>query len=208
MGAFVFKRMSILERRPSDDQAFFSRHWQEQHGPLVARLPLIRAYVQNHIEDAYEPSPFRVGGIVELQFDDPDAMATAFAAAPSLAVAADEANFLGNAAGYVIGNAPIRLAGDEGKLVVLAAHGGNHAALDRFEAALRKLPAFVELIRDDVASVMVRPGATRAGQGVDAFFHVYFTEVAAARRAGPQVARLAEQALKLGVFRVRTIKIV
>lgn len=204
----MFKRMSILERRPGDDQLFFSRHWQERHGPLVARLPLIRAYVQNHVEDEYAPTGFRVGGIVELQFDDPAAMATAFAASPSLAVAADEANFLGNAAGYVIGDAPIRLAGEEGKLVVLAAHGGDRAALGRFEAALRKLPEFVELIRDEVATVMTRPGATRASQGVDVFFHVYFTEVAAARRAGSQVARLAEDVLKLGVFRVRTVRIV
>ncbi|WP_332680938.1 EthD family reductase [Bosea sp. (in: a-proteobacteria)] len=204
----MFKRMSILERRPGDDQAFFSRHWQERHGPLVARLPLVRAYVQNHVEEEYAPTGFRVGGIVELQFDDPAAMESAFSATASLAVAADEVNFLGHAAGYVIGDAPIRLAGRQGKLVIVAAHGGNQVALGRFEAALRALPDFVELIRDEVASVMARPGATRPSQGIDAFLHVYFADAASARRAGPQVAALVEDALKLGVFHVRTVRIV
>lgn len=204
----MFKRMSILERRPSDDLAFFSRYWQEQHGPLVARLPLIRAYVQNHVEDEYEPVLFRVAGIVELQFDDPAAMEKAFSAGPVVEVAADEVNFLGNAAGYVISDSSIRLAGSQGKLVIVAAHGGDATVLDRFEAALRNLPGFVQMIRDEVVSIMVRPGASRASQKVDAFFHVYFTNVDAARRAGPQAAALAQNALKLGVFRMRTVKIV
>lgn len=203
----MFKRMSILGRRPSDDPAFFSRHWQERHGPLVAKLPLIRAYVQNHVEDTYGPAAFRVGGIVELQFDDPDAMEKAFSADPSRAVAADEANFLGHAASYIIGESRIRVADPHGKLVIVADHGGDPAALDRFEAALRKLPGFVQLIRDEVASITVRPGEL-PGQGVHAFLHVYFTDVAAAGQVGPQVAGLAGDAMKLGVFRVRTVQIV
>jgi uncharacterized protein (TIGR02118 family) len=204
----MFKRMSILEKRPGDDQAFFSRYWQERHGPLVARLPLIRAYVQNHVEEQYEPTSFRVGGIVELQFDDAAAMDEAFTADASQVVMADEANFLGNAAGYVIGDSSVRMAGELGKLVVLLAHGGDQTAVKHFEAALRRLPGFIQLIRDDVASTITRRGSARPGQRVDNFFHLYFSDVAYARRAGPQVAELAWGSFKLGVFQMRTVRIV
>lgn len=204
----MFKRMSILEKRPGDDQAFFSRYWQERHGPLVARLPHIRAYVQNHVEEQYEPASFQVGGIVELQFDSAAAMDEAFTTEPSRAVIADEANFLGNAAGYVIGASSVHTAGELGKLVVLLAHGGDQTGLKHFEAALRRLPGFVQLIRDDVASTFTRPGSARPGQRVDIFFHLYFSDVAYARRAGPRVAELAWGSFKLGVFRMRTVRII
>lgn len=203
----MFKRMSILEKRPEDDQAFFSRYWEERHGPLVARLPFIRAYVQNHVEQQYEPSSFRVGGIVELQFDNARAMDEAFSADGSKAVIADEANFLGNAAGYVIGDSAVRMADEFGKLVVLLSHDDRRAGTKEFEAALRLLPGFVQLIRDDVASTIARPGSAQPGQRVDSFFHIYFDDAAGADRAGPKVARLAGS-FKLGVFRMRTVRIV
>jgi len=204
----MFKRMSILEKRPGDDRAFFSQHWRERHGPLVARLPLIRTYVQNHVEEVYEPGSFRVDGIVELLFDDAAAMNEAFAPEAVQAVRTDEANFLGNATGYVIGDSAIRMAEESGKLVVPLAHGGDQAELKRFEAALGRLPGVIHLIRDDVASTIARPGAGQPGQQVDAFFHLYFSKVAGARRAGPQIAELAHGSIRLGVFRMRTVRIV
>ncbi len=203
----MFKRMSILEKRSGDDQAFFSRYWEERHGPLVARLPFIRAYVQNHVEQQYEPSSFRVGGIVELQFDDASAMDEAFSAEGSKAVIADEANFLGNAAGYIIGDSTVCMAGELGKLVVLLSHDDRRAGTKEFETAVRQLPGFVQLIRDDVASTITRPGSAQPGQRVDSFFHIYFDGTAEADRAGPKVARMADT-FKLGVFRMRTTRIV
>lgn len=204
----MFKRMSVLEKRPGDDPAFFSRHWRERHGPLVARLPAIRSYVQNHVEVVYEPAPFRISGIVELGFDDAAAMDKAFTAERVRAVRADEPNFLGNTTGYVIGASRIRMAEEQGKLVLLLAHDGDRAGLEPIETALRRLPGFVQSIRDDVASTIPRPGSEGASQRVDSFFHLYFSDVAGADRAALQIAAMSEGTAKLGIVRVRTARIV
>lgn len=204
----MFKRMSILEKRPGDDLAFFSRHWRERHGPLVARLPAIRSYVQNHVEAVYEPVPFRIDGIVELEFDDAAAMDKAFTAETVRAVRADEPNFLGNTTGYVIGASRIRMAEEQGKLVVVLAHDGDRAGLDPIEAALPRLPGFVQSVRDDVASTIPRPGSEGASQRVDSFFHLYFNDVAAADQAALQIAAMPWGMTKRGIVRVRTVRIV
>ena len=53
----------------------FQQHWFEVHGPLCARVPGLRRYVQNHgIPEAY---PFRAmthDGFSELWFDDMESL--------------------------------------------------------------------------------------------------------------------------------------
>ncbi len=101
----MFRRLSILVRRPSDDRGAFARGW-EHHGTIVKHLPGIRSYQQNHVVEEFghvgDPPPFRVDGIVELRFDSPEAMKEAFASVAATPVKADEPNFLGHGTGYAM----------------------------------------------------------------------------------------------------------
>jgi uncharacterized protein (TIGR02118 family) len=75
----MVKGIFIMARRPGLSLEEFSEHWFDVHGPLVAKLPEIRRYVQTHgLPETYA----RVKGIMapthdgfcELWFDDFDSL--------------------------------------------------------------------------------------------------------------------------------------
>ena len=47
----MIKRISLLTRKPGLSRAEFNDYWLNVHGPMVARLPNVIRYVQNHITD-------------------------------------------------------------------------------------------------------------------------------------------------------------
>lgn len=89
----------LVKRRPGLDVDAFQRHWREVHGPIVAAIPGLRRYVQNHPR----PGAYRHGepvfdGVAELWVDDKDALRS-MADTPQFAAAkADEPNFIDTAA--------------------------------------------------------------------------------------------------------------
>ncbi len=76
----MVKLIGLVKRKPGMTQAEFSRYWEEQHGPLVARVfPGAKRYVQNHpvkLSGGGEP---QVDGVVEIWFDDLEALQAASA---------------------------------------------------------------------------------------------------------------------------------
>jgi len=75
-----------------DDVSFdeFHDHWLNVHGPLGARLPGIRRYVQNHtVKDAYQQPRVTHDGWSEAWFDDLDAFKRAVSSPEWAALAAD-----------------------------------------------------------------------------------------------------------------------
>ena len=78
-------RMGVLQRRPDMDTEAFRRHWRDKHGPLAARLPGLRRYVQNAVTDRshlaidHARGAWNVDGFSQLWFDDLDAMRAAVA---------------------------------------------------------------------------------------------------------------------------------
>jgi uncharacterized protein (TIGR02118 family) len=67
----VVKLIGLLKRKPGMTLGEFSRYWEEQHGPLVARVfPGAKRYVQNHPAKLSEGGEPQVDGVVELWFDD------------------------------------------------------------------------------------------------------------------------------------------
>jgi uncharacterized protein (TIGR02118 family) len=38
----------FITRKPGIDEAEFHRYWREVHGPIAARIPQLRRYVQSH----------------------------------------------------------------------------------------------------------------------------------------------------------------
>ena len=114
----------------------------------------------------------------------------------------DEPHFLGHGSGYALGAAPPLREGGDAKIIV-AAMG---AALDDLEHGLGGMQGLLHIIRDDVTDLIPKPGMAPP-QRVDAFFHLYFETVEAARAAGEEFARQSFAAC-IGVYRVRTIRFV
>ena len=71
----MVKAIFIVGKRPGLTLDRFFAHWQEHHGPLAARVPGVRRYVQNHaIPEAYAGRAHTHDGWSELWFDDLEAL--------------------------------------------------------------------------------------------------------------------------------------
>lgn len=204
----MFKRMSILVRRPMDDRATFAEGWRN-HAELISDLPGVRAYQQNHVVEDFASAsahPLAIDGIVELRFDSPEAMAQAFQSPAAKAMAADEPNFLGHGSGYALTtDGPLQPVDGGAKLIV--ALSGPAEALDALAAGLAKLPGLTNLIRDDVSALIAKPGMSPP-QPAELFFHLSFDTAQAATAAGQDLAARPIPGVTLDVVRVRTVTIV
>jgi uncharacterized protein (TIGR02118 family) len=90
------KNVELVTRKPGMPVDEFQRYWRETHGPLAAKIPMIRRYVQSHTRaSAYERGRTPAwDGVAITWFDDTDAM-RASAATPQYAlVRADEPHFI------------------------------------------------------------------------------------------------------------------
>ncbi len=85
----MLKFMVVVYRRPDMSGEEFRRYFQEVHGPLAQKLPGLKKYWQNFpLADAKREPP-AWDAIVELYFDDWDAMEAAWASAEGAASDAD-----------------------------------------------------------------------------------------------------------------------
>lgn len=76
----MVKAIFIASRLPGLTHEEFFRHWLEVHGPLAAKLPGLRRYVQNHaLLQAYPLRGMTHDGWAELWFDDLEALQRAYA---------------------------------------------------------------------------------------------------------------------------------
>jgi uncharacterized protein (TIGR02118 family) len=207
----MFKRMSILLRRQEDDRPTFARKW-ENHGSLVKQLPYIRGYMQSHVvEEFSRDQPIEADGIVELLFDKPEDMTSAFASPEAVPVRADEPAFLGHGTGYVLSKpSPLVPATDGNKLFVIT-NALDASMLQRIVDVAAKEFAVSSSFRDDVLSVIRRPEMARGPQSVASFLHIYFRDDASASAAGALISRSMPCGSETGigsVFRVRTLTVV
>jgi uncharacterized protein (TIGR02118 family) len=90
----VIKAIILISRREGTSPEEFARHFNEQHRPLVAKLPGLRKLVVNHVLPNPNGPPPAYDAVAENWFDDPAAMAAAFAAPEGQAILADAENFL------------------------------------------------------------------------------------------------------------------
>jgi uncharacterized protein (TIGR02118 family) len=84
----------ITKKANLTDDEFF-RYWEHVHGPIGARIPGVRRMVQSHRVtvpgDKYRPD---YDGMVELWFDDLEALLAARQSAEWQAASDDEAEFI------------------------------------------------------------------------------------------------------------------
>jgi uncharacterized protein (TIGR02118 family) len=90
------KVLSLLTRKAGMDVAAFQSYWRTNHGPLAAKLPHARRYVQCHVRpSAYADGRApRYDGVAEVWFDDFDAVRASGNADIYQEVRADEPKFL------------------------------------------------------------------------------------------------------------------
>jgi uncharacterized protein (TIGR02118 family) len=86
----VTKVLVMLHKRTDQSWDEFQRYWRETHGPIAARIPGLRSYVQNHANDRGNV-PYAVA---ELYFDSPEALQEALATPAGQAALGDLGNFV------------------------------------------------------------------------------------------------------------------
>jgi uncharacterized protein (TIGR02118 family) len=95
-GDGAVKMFSLLTRKPGTDVAAFQASWRTHHGPLAAKIPQVRRYIQCHVRPsgyAAGASP-RYDGVAELWFDNFDAIRDSGTTDEYRAVRLDEPKFL------------------------------------------------------------------------------------------------------------------
>ncbi len=90
------KLIAFLSKRTDVSVEFFRDYWREQHGPIAARIPGNRRYVQCYPRRGIYATGRRPAfdGIPMSWFDEPDALRAAAESAEYAATRADEANFM------------------------------------------------------------------------------------------------------------------
>lgn len=92
----MVKLIYCISKKPGLSVEEFQTYWRETHGPIAAKIPGLRRYVQCHTAPKLygrEPAP-RFDGAAELWFDDLDAMRAAMASPETKAAIEDERNFI------------------------------------------------------------------------------------------------------------------
>ena len=90
------KGVGFARRKPGMTVEAFQQHWREVHGPLGARVPGLRRYVQSHTRlsgygRGHDPA---WDGVALIWFDDSAALRAATSSPEWARVKADEDNFL------------------------------------------------------------------------------------------------------------------
>jgi len=97
------KNYELVTKRSDLDRTEFDRYWIEVHGPLAARIPTIRRYVQAHLAPGIRQAgtaPF--DGLAITWWDDVDAMRAGTRSDAYRGTRADEANFLAGELPFII----------------------------------------------------------------------------------------------------------
>jgi len=89
----MLKFMVVLYRRPDLTRAEFFRHLKEVHAPLAKDLPGLKKYAQNHVAPDPKRKPPDWDAIVELYFENWEAMEEAWASPQGAASDADLPKF-------------------------------------------------------------------------------------------------------------------
>lgn len=94
--ANAIKNVEFIHRKPGMSVADYQRYWRDVHGPLAAKIPSIRRYVQSHCRaggyrDGNEPV---YDGIAVTWFESTDAMRDGAKSEAYAATRADEPNFI------------------------------------------------------------------------------------------------------------------
>ena len=205
-------RSGLIQNFDTVDVESFSKHWREVHGPLAAKVPNLRGYVQNHIVargDTPASNLHRIDGISQLWFDDVDAMTAGMTSPENDACIADIAGFLSRVTlaiqdpGAWIGAGARSVGGAK----IMAVYAGVETALPRVQREIADAvargpasPSRYRINRIVTGEFIVDPSIARSDAPLLGILEAYFADdrarfdfLAANPLAGP--GRLAPAAL-------------
>lgn len=188
----ALRKIAFLVRRPDLSRDEFTRHWREQHGPLVARSPGYEryrlGYAQNHVLGTTGIGrPFLWDGMAEFWLPGTTPNEDDFSATPIYRdrIAVDERLFIDMDATVSMAATETRILDGHGaaKVVIAAAGaGGSPSPAGRpfAEDALSRQPGLDRLltgwaVNDVVPGTTTLPGARPlADLRVDAIHELWF----------------------------------
>jgi uncharacterized protein (TIGR02118 family) len=85
----MLKFVVVVYKRPGMTSEEFRRHMREVHGPLAMKLPGLRKYMQNFVQNDAKRKRPDWDAVIELYFDDWETMEAAWASAEGAASDAD-----------------------------------------------------------------------------------------------------------------------
>ena len=88
----MFTVTFVLYEKDGLDRAESLRYWRETHGPIVAKVPGVQRYVQQHAVAAPDGEPPFLG-VASLSFADQEAFGAAATSAEFASALADVSNF-------------------------------------------------------------------------------------------------------------------
>lgn len=94
----MIKIVYFFKRKPGISVEDFQAHWRTTHAELIAALPGIRRYVQNHtLPSAYRKGEPAFDGVAESWFEDTQVLKALASSPQYAAVLADEPRFIDRA---------------------------------------------------------------------------------------------------------------
>ena len=88
----MFTIALLLYRKLGASTEEYQTYWHDVHGPIAAKMPGLKGYVQLHGQPDAEGN-LPVDGIAQLTFDSEDAMKAGFSSPEGKAALDDVANF-------------------------------------------------------------------------------------------------------------------
>ena len=160
--------ISLMRRRDDVTLAAFRRHWLDVHGPLVCSFPALRHYVQDHVIASpainAPARAMRIDGFPILSFDNDDDRQRAHHSPAMAECNIDSRLFIGAVSRVIcapdVVMAPTRDAGRLKLLALLPGAAADDAALTRYAAWARTLPALRGLVLYRVLQQGPAPNST------------------------------------------------
>ena len=100
----MVKLIYVITRKAGLSVEDFQRYWRETHGPIAARIPGVRRYVQCHaLPELYSgPNAPAYDGAAEVWFDDYRSFTNAVGSPEVKAAREDERNFIDHSKVFAI----------------------------------------------------------------------------------------------------------
>jgi uncharacterized protein (TIGR02118 family) len=145
---------SLIRRRDDIDLATFQQHWRDPHGPLTAKLPRCRHYIQNHVLDLAGTNALarrlRIDGIPQLAFASPEDRMAAYGSAELKACDRDSELFIGAVSRVVTAVDDDAFDDADGSIKQILLFVAPHAPTKDVDTILRELRGVRRVVRHEI----------------------------------------------------------
>ena len=202
---------SLMRRRDDIDLATFRAHWLDPHGPLTAKLPRCRHYVQNHVLDSAGTNALarklRIDGIPQLAFATPEDRVAAHGSAELKACDRDSEQFIGAVSRVMTEvDGEVALAAEDGSIKLILLVVAAQPPSRPLDAILSELHGVRRTVRHQILQQTHAPGSRVPNLDVEVagLADVWLSDVEAAERN----AELLDRDGGIASFAVKTYRFI